>query len=277
MGNKWSVFIDRDFPFSDAQFARIRPYQNLEIEPILSRLFDRNMAENLESSEPENYDEFVNEALTMYIIIRNVSAIEYFLRQAAHTIVDSNNRGRGIDFSKFFSFDFEAKFQEANRKRRESGKPERSRGEAFANQGDFMNPSEINRVFSTLLNIKFFDTIKETNRRTTPQPWRCRHRPRGLRKNWENFMKMFEQRHDIAHRMERIRLSREELCYLCNNTSVFMEETMVQVYGALPGGNPEQDFLHGRITEQETLRSEELERTTKPSKPWRNERKKKTT
>jgi hypothetical protein len=268
LGNKWAEFIDsrRDFPYSDSEFERVLPYRDSEVEPILSRLFDRNMAENLGLSEPEKYDELVNEALTMYIIIRNVSAIEYFLRQVACKIVDGNNRDRGINFSKFCSFNFETEFQEANRKRRERGRRELTRGEAFANHCEFMNPQKINWVFSGLLNIKFFETVKKTNRLAVKQPWRCRYRPRGLRKNWKNFIKMFEQRHDIVHRMARIRLSREELCYLCNNTLIFMEQTNTQALGAIPGGNAEQTALDDEITGQETFYHEEQERTTKPSK-----------
>jgi hypothetical protein len=45
-----------------------------------------------------------------------------------------------------------------------------------------------------------------------------------------------------------------------------MEQANVLVYGTEPGANPEQDFFHEKITEQEKLRREELERTSKPSK-----------
>ncbi len=45
-----------------------------------------------------------------------------------------------------------------------------------------------------------------------------------------------------------------------------MEQANVLVYGPLPGGNVEQDVFHDKITKQEKLRSEELERTSKPSK-----------
>ena len=77
---------------------------------------------------------------------------------------------------------------------------------------------------------------------------------------------MFEQRNDIVHTMKRVRLSKEELCSLCNNTDKFIEQMSVLVYGTVPGGNAEQDFFHEKITEQEKLRREELERTSKPSK-----------
>jgi hypothetical protein len=141
-----------------------------------------------------------------------------------------------------------------------------TKGQAFANQYDFMNPSEINCVFSRLLGKKFFETIKKINPRAGKHPWKCRSRSRGLVKNWKNFMKMFEMRNEIVHSMKGVRLSKEELCYLCNNTNVFMEQANVLVYGALPGGNPEQDFFHQRISDQERLRREELVRSTKPSK-----------
>ena len=45
-----------------------------------------------------------------------------------------------------------------------------------------------------------------------------------------------------------------------------MEQVNVLVYGAEPEGNAEQDFFHKEMTEQERLRREEQERTTKPSK-----------
>jgi hypothetical protein len=77
---------------------------------------------------------------------------------------------------------------------------------------------------------------------------------------------MFEKWNEIVHTMKRVRLSKEEFCYLCNNTKVFMEQANVLVYGPLPGGNVEQDVFHDKITKQEKLRSEELERTSKPSK-----------
>jgi hypothetical protein len=118
--NKKNVFDDGkrlDFPFSTSEFKRIRPYEEYEIEPVLSQLFGENMAEFPSLAETKRYNRYVNEALTMYIIIRNVSALEYFLRHAASKIVDSNNNGKGIDFSKFFSYDFETKYAEVNRKR----------------------------------------------------------------------------------------------------------------------------------------------------------------
>src|SRR5215207_2453212 len=98
------------------------------------------MAEHPSLSDPKRYDRYVNEALTMYIIIINVSALEYYLRQVASKIVDNDNN-KSIDFSKFFKYDFETEFVKANRNRRKK----RTRGQAFADQFDFMNPSEINR------------------------------------------------------------------------------------------------------------------------------------
>ena len=48
-------------------------------------------------SETNRYDQYVNGAITRYIIIRNVGALEGFLRLMAAMIVDKN----GVDFSKF--------------------------------------------------------------------------------------------------------------------------------------------------------------------------------
>lgn len=178
--NKKNVFNDgkrQNFPYSTSEFKRIRPYERYEVDPILSQLFVKNMAEHPELadqlSETKRYNRYVNEILTMYIIIRNVSALEYYLRHAASKIVDSN---KSIEF-------------------------------------DFVNPLEINWVFSRLLGKKFFETIKKINSRAGKHPWKC-CRSRGLVKNWHNFENMFEQRNEIVHLMKRIRLSKDELCSL---------------------------------------------------------------
>ena len=260
----------QNFPYSTtSEFERILPYRRKEIEPVLSQLFGENMAEHpkwAEEFETKRYNRYLNEALTGYIIIRNVSALEYYLRQIASKIVDNKiSSGEGIDFSKFFSYDFEAYYAEVHRNRR-SRKKKLTKGQAFANQYDFMNPSEINCVFSRLLSKKFFETIKKINPHAGKHSWKCRSRSRGLVKNWKNFMKMFEKRNEIVHSMKRVRLSKEKLCYLCNNTRMFMEQANVLVYGALKGGNAEQDFFHQRISDQERLRREELVRSTQPSK-----------
>jgi hypothetical protein len=78
----------QNFPYSTtSEFELILPYRRKEIEPVLSQLFGENMAEfpllAEEFSETKLYNRYVNEALTMYIIIRNVSALEYYLRHAA--------------------------------------------------------------------------------------------------------------------------------------------------------------------------------------------------
>jgi hypothetical protein len=104
-----------DFSYSEYAFKHIRPYQNREIDPVLSRLFERNMAEHPSLSEFERNDQYVDEALTRYIIMRNVGALEGYLRQIASMIVDKN----GTDFSKFFTdyYDFKTKLKSVNQGR----------------------------------------------------------------------------------------------------------------------------------------------------------------
>ena len=80
---------------------------------------------------------------------------------------------------------------------------------------------------------------------------------------------MFEQRNDIVHSMKRVRLSKDKLCSLCNNTDIFMEQANVLVYGTVPEGSAEQIFFDKVITDQKRLYREEQERTGKPSKKLR--------
>jgi len=88
--NKKNVFNDgkrQNFPYSTSEFKRICPYERYEVDPVLSQLFVKNMAEYPKLaellSETKRYNRYVNEVLTRYIIIRNVSALEYYLRHAA--------------------------------------------------------------------------------------------------------------------------------------------------------------------------------------------------
>lgn len=182
--NKNNVFIEGkrlDFPYSESEFKRIRPYEHYEIEPVLSRLFEKNMAEHPSPSEPRRYDRHVNVVLTMYIIIRNVSALEYYLRHAASKIVDND---KSIDFSKLFTYDLETEFAKANQKRMRRRRKKLNKGQAFAGQFDFVNPGEIKWVFSKLLGKKFFQTIWKINSRAGKHTWKC-CRSRSLVKNGE--------------------------------------------------------------------------------------------
>jgi hypothetical protein len=72
------------------------------------------MAEHPSLSDPKRYDRYVNEVLTMYILIRSVSVLEYYLRHAASKIVDND---KSIDFSELFIYDFETEFAKANQRR----------------------------------------------------------------------------------------------------------------------------------------------------------------
>jgi hypothetical protein len=237
------------------------------MEPVLSKLFGKNMAEHPEIaetlSETKRYDQYVSEAVTRYIIIRNVGALEGFLRLMAAMIVDKN----GVDFSKFFTdyHDFETMLKKVNQSMGRRGRRKKlTKGQFFASNFDFVNPDEINWVFSRLLGLKFFDTVKLINRYPLSQPWRG---SRGFVRNWKKFMKMFEWRHQIVHSMEFVQISREELRSLCSNTLMFMEQASVLVDPPTGlGGNAEQDYFYHVITEEKKRYSEEQERTGKPSK-----------
>ena len=160
-----------NFSYSKYAFKHIRPYQSREIDPILSRLFEKNMAEHPSMSESERYDEFVSEVITRYIIIRNVSVLEGFLRQIASMIVDKET---GADFSKFFTDykDFDSKLKEVNNDRGRRGRGKKlTKGQFFASQFNFVNPEEINWVFSRLFGLKFFDTVKRINRYPLSNPY----------------------------------------------------------------------------------------------------------
>jgi hypothetical protein len=246
-----------DFSYSEYELEHIRPYQSREIEPVLSRLFKKNMAEHPSMSEPEHYDEYVNEVVTRYILIRNVGALEYYLRQIASMIVDNN----GVDFSKFFTnyYDFETKLKAVNQGRGRRGRGKKlTRGQFFASQFNFVNPKDINWVFSRLLELKFFDTVKRINRYPLSNPWPGSI---GFVRNWKKFMKMFEWRNRIVHSMELVQLSREELRSLCSNTLVFMEQASVLLDPPTGlGESGERDHFYRVITEERTLYREEQER-----------------
>jgi hypothetical protein len=243
-----------EFDYSPSAFKSIRPYQSCEIEPVLSRLFRKNMAENKSLSKPKRYNRDVNELVTNYILIRNVGALEYYLRQIASKIVDNNNV---TDFSQFFNADFEATYAQVNQ-----GKGKRrnlTRGQVFASQYNFANPEETNWVFSRLLGLDFFETIKKINRYPIKNPWPG---SRGLVRNWKNFMKMFEWRNEIVHSMKHVQLTKTELVSLCSNTLVFMEQASILVDPPTGlGESAEQDHFYRVIDEQKANYSKRHQRT----------------
>ena len=270
MGKKRRIITKRkklDFSYPKYAFEYILPYRRREIEPVLSRLFERNMAEHPSMSEPEHYDEFVSEVVTRYIIIRNVSALEGFFRHIASLVVDKN----GADFSKFFTDypDFDSKLEEVNKERGRRGRGKKlTKGQFFASQFNFVNYEEINRIFTRLFGVKFFDTVKRFNRYPLNNPYPGSI---GFVRNWNRFRRMFEWRNQIVHSMEVVQVSRDELRSLCSNTLNFMEQASILL-------NPptelersrEQKYFYQVITEEKARFREEQERTTKPSKKKNN-------
>ena len=207
------------FDYSPAAFKKIRPYQRQEIEPVLTRLFERDMAETPSLSEPERYEGYINELVTNYILIRNVGAVGILSPTDSDIAVDE----KGADFSQFFTNyqDFEPKLKAVNQGRGRRGRGKKlTRGQFFASLFNFARPYDINWAFTRLADVKFFDTIKELNEYQGDNPWPGSI---GLVRNKKNFKKMFEWRNQIAHSMETVQISREELRSLCSNTLAFME------------------------------------------------------
>jgi hypothetical protein len=227
-----------------------------------------NMAEHKSRYKPRLYKTYLDELLTNYIIIRNVSALEYYFRQVVSTYIDSND---DLDLSKFFSdpHEFENKRKQVNQQRREKGLEERSKGQFFESHFYFGDPEEVNDIFSRILGLKFFDTVKRINRYPLRNPWPGSI---GFVRNWKKFTAMFKWRNDIAHSMGFVQLTKDKLRSLCSNTINFMEQTSVLFDPPTRlGGSAEQDYFYRVITEEKKRYSEEQERTNKPSKQKRNE------
>lgn len=255
-----------DFSYSPFTLERIRPYQSQEIEPILSRLFKKNMAEHKSRYKSRLYKRYVDELVTNYIIIRNVSALEYYFRQVVSMYVDNND----VDLSKFFtdSYDFENKRKQANQQRREKGLEERTKGQFFESHFYFGDSEVVDDVFSRLLGLSFFDTVKRINKYPLRNPWPGSI---GFVRNWKKFKEMFRWRNEIAHSMGFVRLSKEQLQSLCSNTLNFMEQTSV-VFDPPTRlvGNTEQNYFYRVITDEKRRYSEEQERTGERTTPTNN-------
>jgi hypothetical protein len=255
-----------DFSYPKYAFVFVHAYQRREIEPVLSRLFEKNIAEYPSMSEPDHYCEYINEIITRYILIRNVCTLECYFRKIASEIVDNN----GADLSKFFKEykDFEPKFNKVNKDIEQKRKRKKlTKGQFFADQFNFANPDEVDWVFSRLLGVRFFDTVKRINRYPFRNPY---PRSIGFVRNWKKFKKMFEWRNRTVHSMERVQISREELRSLCSNTINFMKQSSVLLEPpTAPGGNREQDYFYKVIEQEKKRYSEEQKRTGNPSKEKR--------
>jgi len=216
------------------------------------------MAEYPTMSEPRRYDEFVNGAVTRYIIIRNVGALEYYFRQMANMIVAK----KGANYSKFFTNyrDFNHMLKKVNQNRRKK----LTKGQFFASQFNFVSADEIDWVFSRLLGLRFFDTVKKFNRYPIRNPYPG---SMGFVRNWPNFEEMFELRNRIVHSMELVQLTRTQIRSLCSNTLNFIEQASILLNPPIRlGESGERDYFYRVIQEEQKRYKDEQKRSRKPKK-----------
>jgi RiboL-PSP-HEPN len=223
----------------------------------------KQMAENPTMSERPLYDEYVNEVVTRYIIIRNVGAIEYYFRQMANMIVAK----KGANYSKFFTNykDFEPMLKKVNQSRGKRGRGKKlTKGQFFASQFNFVNAEEINWVFSRLLGLWFFDTVKRFNKYPLKNPY---PHSKGFVRNWHNFEEMFELRNRIVHSMELVQLTRNQVRSLCSNTLNFIEQASILLNPPTRlGESGERDYFYQVIKGEKKRYRDEQKRTSEQSK-----------
>ena len=107
----------------------------------------------------------------------------------------------------------------------------RSEGEHIAAHHSFGTIYVIDDQFSRLLNtnndfrsknMTFMNAVEKADRF---DPYRLykEYRTRPLYKNWNNFLNMFGDRHNLIHGMTRIELSNAKIATLCDNTITFLD------------------------------------------------------
>ncbi len=163
-------------------FTHIKKFVPREIKPILSEIKSRKKGDPIRTG------------LINYLIIRSVSIMEYYLLNECAQFSDKF-KDKASELFKSVRFD-------------------KSLGDQVISNYSFSNVEQFDDVFSTLLDINFLEEVKKTSEEYYSYYYlEEEHIPntRVLHKNWENFLKIFEMRHEIIHHNKLYNLKYSEI------------------------------------------------------------------
>lgn len=172
-------------------------FVKFEAIPLLEQLKNQN-------------DKLLNKTITNYLIVRAVTIFEN------HHLNIANYWG---DVNKFKMSEL---FNEV--------RIDRPLGEQVVSQFSFINPKDVNRVFSTLLDVDFFEKVKTESKQNgqnySDESAHIKYTKR-LHTNWESVLSIFEKRNQIVHRNKLFYLKYSELRDLIGGLMDFILYSLV--------------------------------------------------
>ena len=182
-------------------FSFVRHFFNNQIEPILEKLYD------------EKFDKRIKHALRNYLIVSLVSTLEFFFKNEARRIVDEYNK----DISPLFSGDINIPVSSLDELIREKSI---TKGNVIVSSFNFYDLDDINKLFSKLLHLNFFDYIQKLER-SNPSRYVFRGRPIGI--DYKKLLEAFVLRSQVVHEMRQVDLSNWQLLSRWDNAMNIMD------------------------------------------------------
>ena len=175
----------------------------------------------------DELDEYTYHSLSNYMVIRLVSAVEYYFQNRARELIDKNN----MDVSGIFEKDeIIISLNELD----EIPRGNITKGRIVSYAINFQNFDEVNRVFSKLLQVKNFENeIRKQHHTFVYSAWG----KVGISFNFDKILELINIRHKIVHEMTNFQGDFQELkMYLANCIMLFsiINEVISQKLRNLP-------------------------------------------
>lgn len=180
----------RKHPILDIR--KVKDFEKIIPQIDLYNVLDRELEEVISALEkPRNK---ISKQLKKYIIIRLVTIIETYLQNIVSELIDD------------YDLDVTSLFQGTEipipiKHFKEIQKKDFTKGKIMAINFNFQNINEIDKVFSHLLGLNFFETLKDwidfgIERKVISKS------EVHLLENWDKFQEMFSLRNEIVHTLQ---------------------------------------------------------------------------
>lgn len=185
-------------------FRFVRQFLDNQIEPSFTKLYD------------ENFDEKLKLALRNYLIISLVSTMEYFFRNEARRIVDKYDKDiRPLFPGQILPIPISSLDQLIREK-------SITKGNIVASSFNFVSLDDINKLFSRLLELDFFDYVRKLER-SNPSRYVFRGHGPPIDIDIKKLLEAFSLRHQVVHEMRQVEISNWQLVSRWDNAMNIMD------------------------------------------------------
>jgi hypothetical protein len=161
--------------------------------PVVRDFFYNQIEPSLQRLREENFDQGVKAALRNYLIVSLVSTLEYFFKHEARRIVDEYD----MDISVLFSGIVPIPISSLDQLIREKSI---TKGNVVVSSINFADLTEINKTFSKLLKLDFFDYVRKLERSNPSRYVFHGHGP-PIDIDYKKLLEVYALRHKVVHEM----------------------------------------------------------------------------